>query len=240
VIPIKDNISNDRLPAVTIALIAINLVAYALAALGGGSLIGGPDTAQLLKYGAVPYSLTHAVAHARPGGTIAAWETVFTSMFLQASIIQLAGNMLFLWIFGNTIEDSMGRLRFLAFYLLGGLVALAIQVAVQPSSTSPTVGAAGAIAAVIGGYTLLYHRARVLAFVFIILFLTVIELPIALMLGLWFGMQALFAATGLTNPTASGAWIAFLAGVGAFAFGAVMVRLLATRRKAIPPPRPVY
>ncbi len=239
-IPIKDNISNDRLPAVTIALIAINLVAYVLAALGGGSLIGGPDTAQLLKYGAVPYSLTHAVAHARPGGTIAAWETVFTSMFLQASIIQLAGNMLFLWIFGNTIEDSMGRLRFLAFYLLGGLVALAIQVAVQPSSTSPTVGAAGAIAAVIGGYTLLYHRARVLAFVFIILFFTVIELPIALMLGLWFGMQALFAATGVTNPTASGAWIAFLAGVGAFAFGAVTVRLLATRRKAIPPPRPVY
>ncbi len=239
-IPIKDNISNDRLPVVTIALIAINVVAYLLVALGGGSLLGGPDGAQLLKYGAVPYSLTHSVAHAGGGGTIPAWETVFTSMFLQASIIQLVGNMLFLWIFGNTIEDSMGRLRFLVFYLLGGIVALALQVAVQPNSIAPTVGAAGAIAAVIGGYTLLYHGARVLALVFIILFFTVIELPIVLMLGLWFGMQALFAATGLTNPTASGAWIAFSAGVGAFALGALMVRLLANRRKPIPPPRPVY
>jgi len=240
VIPIKDNISNDRLPVVTIALIAINVVAYLLAALGGGSLFGGPDAAQLLKYGAVPYSLTHSMAHAGPGGTIPAWETVFTSMFLQASIIQLAGNMLFLWIFGNTIEDSLGHLRFIGFYLLSGIVAMGLQVAAEPNSISPTIGAAGAIGGVLGGYTLLYLRARVLTFTFIILFFTVIELPIALMLGLWFGMQALFAATGLTNPTASGAWIAFSAGVGAFALGALMVRLLATRRKPIPPTRPVY
>src|SRR5450755_4983284 len=188
----------------------------------GGSLLGGPSAAELAKYGAIPYQLTNAGAHTGLRETIPAWETVFTSMFLQASIIQLAGNMLFLWIFGNTIEDSMGRLRFLVFYLLGGIVALALQVAAQPNSIAPTVGAAGAIAAVIGGYTLLYHRARVLALVFIIMFFTVIELSIALMLGLWFGMQALFAATGLTNPTASGAWIAFSAGVGAFALGALM------------------
>jgi membrane associated rhomboid family serine protease len=240
VIPIKDNIPSDRMPVVTLGLIAINVVAYLLTVVHGGSLLGGPSAAELAKYGAIPYQLTNAGAHTGLRETIPAWETVFTSMFVHASIIQFAGNMLFLWIFGNTIEDSLGHLRFIGFYLLSGIVAMGLQVAAEPNSISPTIGAAGAIGGVLGGYTLLYLRARVLTFTFIILFFTVIEVPVAWMLGIWFGLQALFVAAGLTNPAPGSAWIAYFAGLGSFAFGAATVRLVATSRKPIPPPRPVY
>ncbi len=105
----------------------------------------------------------------------------------------------------------------------------------------PTLGASGAIAAVLGGYILLYPRARVLTLVFIILFFTVIELPAIVMLGIWFAEQALFGASNLTNPTGGGGGVAYFAHVGGFAFGLVTVKLLATRRKAVPPARyPVY
>ena len=117
--------------------------------------------------------------------------TVFTSMFMHGSLLHLGGNMLFLWIFGNNIEDSMSRSRFVAFYLLGGIAALAAQVLMDPDSTMPTVGASGAIAAVLGGYAILYPRARVLTVVFIIIFFTVVQLPALLVLGLWFLLQLL-------------------------------------------------
>jgi membrane associated rhomboid family serine protease len=147
--------------------------------------------------------------------------------------------MLFLAIFGPTIEDSMGRVRFLVFYLLGGLVALGAQVLVDPNSTTPTLGASGAIAAVLGGYIVLYPAARVLTLVLLIFFVTVIELPAWAMLAIWFAAQAAFGAAGLTNPTGSGG-VAYFAHVGGFAFGLVAVRWLATKRKAVPPMRPVY
>jgi len=255
VIPIKDNIPTDRFPFVTVALILANVVVYLLAIGHGGSLISGPDAHELVKYGAIPYALTHpgkhcgvvslasglAVACQGQGGGLRAstgllpsWETVFTAMFMHASILHLAGNMLFLWIFGNNVEDSMGPVRFLAFYLVGGLAALALQVAVGPSSVAPTVGASGAIAAVLGGYIVLYPRARVLSLVFIILFFTVIELPALVMLGLWFAEQAVFGAVGLTNPLGGGGGVAYFAHVGGFGFGALLINLVATRRKPVP------
>ncbi len=110
--------------------------------------------------------------------------------------------------------------------------------AVGPSSTAPTLGASGAIAAVLGGYIVLYPRARVLTLVLIILFFTVIELPALVMLGVWFAEQALFGASDLTNPAGGGGGVAYFAHVGGFAFGLLTVRLLATRRKQVPPPRP--
>src|SRR6202042_1767176 len=196
-IPIKDNIPTDRFPVVTAALILANVVVYLLSIRHGGSLISGPDTRGIVKYGATPYAPTHSGVHCgvvsgtelgcgRGVSGLPAWETVFTSMFMHASILHIGGNMLFLWIFGNNVEDSMGRVKFLAFYIVGGLAALALQVAVGPNSPAPTVGASGAIAAVLGGYIVLYPRARVLTFVFIILFFTVIELPALWMLGIWF------------------------------------------------------
>ena len=148
--------------------------------------------------------------------------------------------MLFLWIFGNTIEDTMGPAKYLAFYIVGGLAAVGLYVAMGPNSTAPTVGAEGAIATVIGGYDLLYPRARVFALAIIPFFVTVIEIPTLVMLALWLVMQAIFAFADLTTPTGSGAGIAYLAQVGAFAFGLLTVKLLASRRKAVPPPHPVY
>jgi membrane associated rhomboid family serine protease len=231
-IPIKDNIPTDRFPLVTVALIAANIVVYVVAASHGGSLISGPDTHELVKYGVSPYSITH------PTGRT--WGTVFTSMFMHASILHLAGNMLFLWIFGNNVEDSMGPVRFLLFYVAGGLAALALQVVVEPNSAAATVGASGAIAGVLGGYVLLYPRARVLTLVLIILFFTVIELPVTVMLGLWFAMQAVFAAVGLTDPAGGGGGVAYFAHVGGFAFGLLAIRALATRRKPTPPTAAAY
>jgi rhomboid family protein len=271
VFPIKDNIPTDRFPVVTVVLIAINVVVYLLAIRHGGAFFGGPDSQEVVKYGAIPYTLTHSgahcaefaqqtltgpepigtfcngqtlpdgsIAHVTSAGTIPTWATVFTSMFMHASFLHIAGNMLFLWIFGNNVEDSMGPVKYIAFYLLGGIAALALQVAIDPSSTAPTIGASGAIAAVLGGYILLYPRARVLTFVIIILFVTVIELPALVMLGIWFAEQALFAAADLTNPTGSGGGVAYFAHIGGFAFGAATIKLLATNVKQVPPRFPVY
>jgi rhomboid family protein len=250
-IPIKDNIPTDRFPFVTVALILTNVVVYLLSIRHGGSLISGPDAQEIVKYGATPYALTHSGVHCglvtptelgcgRGVSGLPAWQTVFTAMFMHASILHIAGNMLFLWIFGNNVEDSMGPIRFLIFYLLGGVAALALQVAVGPDTVGPTVGASGAIAAVLGGYIVLYPRARVLTLVFVILFFGVIELPALVMLGLWFIQQAVFGAVGLTSPANAGGGVAYFAHIGGFAFGLLTIRLVAKRRKAMAPTRAAY
>lgn len=163
--------------------------------------------------------------------------TVFTSMFMHGGWLHLGGNMLFLWIFGNNVEDSMGRPRFALFYLLGGVVALFAQVAIDTSATVPTVGASGAIAAVLGGYALLYPHARVLTVVFIIFFFTVIEIPALIMLGIWlFIMQFLPAFGQLALPEAGGqgGGVAYFAHIGGFLFGLLVIKLFATRQKPDP------
>jgi rhomboid family protein len=269
VIPIKDNIPTDRFPFVTVALIVANVLVYLLAVRHGGSFFSGPDAQEVMKYGAIPKALTHPgvhcaqVAQETPSGPqslgvvcnsallsangipaenpLPTWQTVFTSMFMHGSFLHIAGNMLFLWIFGNNVEDSMGPVRFILFYLLGGIAALALQVAVGPNSTAPTVGASGAIAGVLGGYILLYPRARVLTLVIIIFFVTVIELPATVLLGLWFVIQALYGAVNLTDPTGSaGGGVAYFAHIGGFIFGLAAIKLFATKRKEIPPRFPVY
>jgi membrane associated rhomboid family serine protease len=251
VIPLKDNIPTDRFPFVTVALILANVIVYILAIRHGGSIISGPDTYEVVKYGSIPRALTHCLGQdlvvesqgvaCVHGGGMPTWATAFTAMFMHASIVHIGGNMLFLWIFGNNIEDAMGPIKYLFFYIVGGIAALALQVAVAPNSVAPTLGASGAIAAVLGGYILLYPRARVLTLVFIILFFTVIELPALVMLGIWFAEQAVFGAAGLTTPTHAGAGVAYFAHIGGFAFGLVTVKLLATRRKQVPQARfPVY
>jgi len=251
VIPIKDNIPTDGFPFVTLGLILANVIVYLLAIRHGGNVIGGPDTQEVLMYGAVPRFLTHGGPHcfAIAQQTVLeppticnkpAIETVFTSMFMHGSILHIGGNMLFLWIFGNNVEDAMGPFKFILFYLAAGIGALALQVAIDPSSTAPTIGASGAIAGVLGGYIVLYPRARVLTFVFIVLFFTVIELPAYVMLGIWFAEQAVFGASNLTNPTGGGGGVAYFAHVGGFVFGLLTIRVLATHVKQVPPRLPVY
>jgi membrane associated rhomboid family serine protease len=166
-----------------------------------------------------------------------AWVTVFTSMFMHANILHIGGNMLFLGIFGPTIEDTMGRARFVAFYLLGGLAALATQVAFNASSTTPVLGASGAIAAVMGGYILLYPRARILTLVVLFFFVTIVELPAVALLGAWFAFQLIEAQV---RSASSGGGVANFAHIGGFLFGLATIHLFAMRRKAVPPRYPVY
>lgn len=248
------------MPLVTVALVAINVIAYLLEIRHGGSFFGGPTGSVEVHYGAIPYELTHPGRHCEliavqtpsgpaesvacqgqpgvsgtPGPQPATWETVFTSMFLHGSFLHIFGNMLFLAIFGPTVEDAVGRARYLGFYLLGGIVALAAQVAVDPSSTGPTLGASGAIAAVLGGYILLYPRARVLTLVLIVFFVTIVEVPAVFLLGFWFAEQVWLGLEGLTNSV-GGEGIAYFAHIGGFAFGLLTIRLL-VRRRAPDPPR---
>jgi membrane associated rhomboid family serine protease len=259
--PLKDNIPLARVPFVTIALVAINVIVYLLEIRHGGGFFSGPSDSVSVHYGAIPYELTHPGRHCElvtqaspegllrgiacqgqhgvsgtPGAQLATWETVFTSMFLHGSFLHIFGNMLFLAIFGPTVEDRLGRVRFPVFYLLGGLVALAAQVAVEPSATGPTLGASGAIAAVLGGYILLYPRARVLTLVFIVFFVTIVQVPAFLLLGFWFLEQLYFGAAGLATPLGSSEGVAYFAHVGGFVFGLALVRLFAARRTAAPGP----
>jgi len=238
VFPLKDNIPTDRLPIVTILLIAANVFVYVFLQHGG---IGhGPSNASVIDYGAIPGEVTHEQADQGP---LASYLTLVTAMFLHGGILHLAGNMLFLWIFGTNVEDAMSRVRYVAFYLLGGLCAIGLQIAMDPGSHVPTVGASGAIAAVLGGYILLYPRARVVTVVFIVFLFTLIELPAWLLLGFWFVEQAFFTAGQLVQPTGSGGGgVAYAAHVGGFAFGLLAIRTFAQRRKRMPPPGriPVY
>jgi membrane associated rhomboid family serine protease len=242
------------------------VIAYLLEIRHGGSFFGGPTEGVAVHYGAIPYELTHPGKHCglittptlegtsslvacegmpgvsgSPGAQPATWQTAFTSMFLHGSFLHIFGNMLFLAIFGPNVEDAMGRVRYSAFYLLGGLVALGAQVLANPSSTGPTLGASGAIAAVLGGYLLLYPRARVLSLVFIVFFVTIIEVPAIFLLGFWFLEQLYFGAAGLASPVGGGEGVAYFAHIGGFAFGLIVVRLFARRAHKPEPPRlPVY
>src|SRR4030095_2735495 len=137
------------------------------------------------------------------------------------------GNMLFLWIFGNNVEDSMGPLRFIAFYLLAGLAATALQTAINADSAVPNIGASGAVAAVLGGYLLLFPRARVITVVFIIFFFTILELPALAFLVIWFAQQALFGYFDLFQPAGEGGGVAYFAHIGGFVFGLAAIKLFA-------------
>jgi membrane associated rhomboid family serine protease len=248
VFPLKDNIPTERFPFVTVALLILNVVAYLFLQPKSGIDFSGNslDQSSLAEYGAIPYEITHpgkecdfvatagqVACEGQPGvsGTadpqLPTVLTVFTSMFTHGGLLHLGGNMLFLWIFGNNVEDAMGRVKFLIFYLLGGLAALALQIVIDPSSTVPTLGASGAIAAVLGGYILLYPRARVLTVIFIILFFTIIEIPAILVLGLWFLQQVLFGYLDVSGGGGGG--VAYFAHIGGFIAGLVLVKLFANR-----------
>ena len=249
--PLRDNVPTARFPVVTVTLIVANLLSYFLWQRGGLSL-GDPSSAHftnhVIDHGAIPYELTHpgdeceavrgAIAcEGQPGVSGQAdpqpptWSTPFSSMFMHGGLLHLGGNMLFLWIFGNNVEDSMGRAKFLAFYLLGGIAALALQTAIGPDSTVPTLGASGAIAGVLAGYLVLYPRARVATVIFIVFFFTILELPALLFLGFWFLQQVLFGYFDLTNPTGGGGGVAYFAHIGGFVFGLLAVKLFADRRR---------
>jgi membrane associated rhomboid family serine protease len=237
VFPLKDNIPTLRFPAVTVTLILVNVIAYFFWQQGGLTL-GNPTSqhylCNLVDYAQIPYEITHPAeqvgAQGCPKPTVPTWVTLFTSMFMHGGLLHLGGNMLFLWIFGNNVEDSMGPGKFIVFYLLSGLAATALQVVVSPDATVPSIGASGAIAGVLGGYLILFPRARVITLVIIIFFVTLIEVPAVVILGFWFVEQVLFGALDL-NSSGSQGGVAYFAHIGGFVFGMLAIRLFADDRK---------
>ena len=170
------------------------------------------------------------------------WVTLLTSMFMHGGILHIAGNMLFLWVFGNNIEDRLGRVRFALFYLLAGLIAVYTQSLIDTSSTAPTIGASGAIAGVLGAYALLYPRARVLTLIFIIFFVTLVEIPALILLAVWFALQFVPALGQVAVESGGDQGVAYFAHVGGFLFGLAVAGLMLLRAGGREPePRlPVY
>ena len=236
-LPIRDDVPTRRFPIVTLGLIAANTIVFVWE-IGGTSL-----DHDVFKYGFYPCKLDGPCLPppdpSLPAGTLSWWEGAFTSMFLHGSWSHIFGNMLFLWIFGNNVEDVIGRFRFLAWYLAGGLAATATQTFVTLSfadaeaASVPNIGASGAISAVLGAYLLLYPTARVLTLVAWFPF----EIPAFLYLGFWFLFQLWSGSYSVMNPEAGGG-VAFFAHVGGFVFGAATIYLVAQRRPR--PPRPAY
>ena len=191
-------------PIVTVSIILTNCLVFALELRGGDAFV--------LRWAAVPASIT--AGHG--------WITILTAMFMHGSWSHILGNMVFLWAFGPEIEDAMNPFRYLAFYILGGLIAMLAQVAVSPSSTVPTLGASGAIAAVMGAFLVTYPRDEIRSLLIIFVFVRVTYIPAALLIGFWFLTQLVNAGSVATVQTGG---VAYVAHVGGAIFGALTARL---------------
>jgi membrane associated rhomboid family serine protease len=262
-IPIKDNIPTSRFPILTVLLIVANLVVFGWqvtrSSTPGSST--SPHISALsqqdevtIEYGAIPFRITHPgsecgytqqqiVCRGQAGYANSTklnappwWVTIFTSMFMHGGILHIAFNMLFLWIFGNNVEDSLGRGRFLIWYVVAGLAAVALQTFITlrfsdaAGASIPNVGASGAIAGVLGAYFVLLPQASVLTLFFFILLR---EIPAVVFLGLWFVFQLWDGGFSILHPEAGGG-VAFFAHIGGFLFGALTIRLVAVRRPLRP------
>ncbi len=210
VIPLGDaSRRSRRFAMVTALIIAANAWVFILELQGGDVFV--------TRWAVIPASI--ASGHA--------WITLLTAMFMHGSWLHILGNMIFLWAFGPAIEDAMGPIRYLLFYLLGGVIAMLSQVAGSPASTVPCIGASGAIAAVMGAFIVMFPRDRIRSFVWIVVFVSIARIPAALLIGVWFIIQLLDAGT-VANVQTGG--VAYLAHVGGFLFGAATVRLWVRKR----------
>jgi membrane associated rhomboid family serine protease len=251
VIPLRDNIATRRRPIVVWALIVINVAIFLVSISRpdvsvpqydgeGTARVSGFD-AITLEYGFTPCELASDCDRPAYGETLEAgsgdiadavevrverqpvWLTLLSAMFMHGGWLHLIGNMLFLFVFGNNVEDAMSRLGFLLFYLLSGLAASLTQFAIDTASEVPNIGASGAIAGVLGGYLLLHPRARVLTAVPLLVFIYLAELPAAFVLVTWFALQVLDGSAGLVNPDVSFG-IAYFAHIGGFVAGFLLVK----------------
>src|SRR5579884_3884086 len=244
VIPLHDNLPTRRFPIVCILLIVANVLVFLLDQATsvnvpvvnqygvpvGQEAMGGLS----LHYAMIPAYVTgHATAHQLhlPLTLQPAWLTIFTSMFLHGNWLHIGGNMLYLWIFGNNIEDVLGRWRFFVFYLVCGVAAAGLQIASDPTSTIPTVGASGAIAGLMGAYIWLFPGARVLSIVPVFIIGMLMNVPAILVIGFWFVLQVFNARVlhggGMLNP---GGDVAYFAHIGGFVAGLILIVLLGGRR----------
>ena len=212
-IPLKDASRRPvHFPIATICIILTNLFVFTLELKGGSAFV--------LKWSAIPANVI----------TGHHWITLVTAMFMHGSWLHILGNMVYLWAFGPEIEDAMNPLRYVAFYLLGGLVAMLAQIVVNPSSTVPNLGASGAIAAVMGAFLVTYPRDKIRAVLIIFIFVRVTFIPAAILIGFWF-LSQLFNA-GSVAPVETGG-VAYLAHVGGAVFGALMARSFEDPRRLV-------
>jgi membrane associated rhomboid family serine protease len=204
-IPLRDVIPSRTTPYVTFTLIGLNTLAFLYQ-----SMPGAAGDRLVLAYGLVPAAFS--------------WTTVFTSMFLHGGLLHFGGNMLYLWIFGDNVEDRMGHGRYLGFYLLCGAAAALVQTFIDPASRVPMVGASGAIAGVMGAYFVLYPKSRIVTLLPIFIFVQLIEVPAVFFLGVWFLMQFLSGLGSMAAATGEPiGGIAFWAHVAGFGAGAAAV-----------------
>jgi membrane associated rhomboid family serine protease len=210
-IPLKDDNPTSRFPIITVLLIVINSLVFIYTDILG---LGGREF--ILKYSAIPYNIV-TLGSATGEGPIPALSSIISSQFLHGGLLHIAGNMLFLWIFGNNVEDRLGRPFFVIFYLLCGSVAVFAQIVGDPYSRMPMIGASGSIAGVMAAYLLAFPRARVLTLVWIIFFIQLVWLPAFVIIIYWIFLQVLYQLT--TGHQAGG--VAYLAHIGGFAAGFV-------------------
>jgi membrane associated rhomboid family serine protease len=223
-LPVYDDNPAVRAPIVTIGLIGLCTIVFLF------QLTQDDDAVDRIAqaYGMVPAVVLGAHVP-RNSTTMAPWLTIITSMFLHSGWLHIGGNMLFLWIFGNNIEDVLGPVRFLLLYLLSGIAAALSQAFSDPTSVAPMIGASGAIAGVLGAYLLIYPRANVHVFLWIVIFVRMITIPAWIVLGVWFGLQLLSGL--IADPDDAG--VAFWAHVGGFAAGMILIVLLKPRGIAL-------
>lgn len=211
-IPLKDDNPTTRPPWLTLTLMALNLAVYVYQL----TLSVQGEFLFIYEFGLVPAWLSGTASFAPDPSWPPRWITLFTSMFVHGGILHLAGNMLYLWIFGNNVEDALGPVRFLAFYLVGGLVAGLAHVLSDPGSELAMIGASGALAAVLGAYFLLYPHARVLVLIWLVFYVQLVRVPALVVLGIWFLLQVL----KLGGPE-----VAWMAHIGGFVVGMLLINL---------------
>ncbi len=236
-IPIRDENPTRTTPYVVYGLIILNLLAFVIDWLGTHQIAPGLSIGGLWNYSMIPREIItgeslpakiagqygiYLVKHASPQPV---WITIFTSMFLHGGLWHIGGNMLYLWIFGNNIEDVLGHVKFFLFYMIGGVAAAAAHIMSNPMSQTPTIGASGAIAAILGAYIVLFPTNRIITLVIFLYFVTTLEIPAVVVLGLWFLLQFASAASGGGMTPGSGG-VAYWAHIGGFVFGMAAILLL--------------
>ncbi|MCK4234971.1 rhomboid family intramembrane serine protease [candidate division WOR-3 bacterium] len=222
-IPLKDDNPTRTFPFITIALIVINCIIFIIELSQGKYLITFIES-----FGCIPYEITMGT-DVEPFIFFPVRLTIITSMFLHGGWMHLVGNMLYLWIFGNNIEDKLGHLRFIIFYFIVGVTASIAQILINPYSTIPQIGASGAISGVLGAYLLLFPKAKVLTLVPLFYFIRVIKLPAFVILGFWIALQIINGFASLSYTAVGG--VAFFAHIGGFIVGLLFIKPFLIGRK---------
>ncbi len=214
-LPLKSNIPTRRFPLITLLLVLTNCVAYLYVL-----FLGRMGWHYVYAWGAIPYEFTH-FTNLPSYPELSFPLTLVSSMFMHGGLLHLVANMLYLWIFGANVEDCMGRGRFIFFYLLCGLIAAGSHILSSPNSKLPMVGASGAVSGVLGGYLLLYPRAKILTLLFFGFFMRLVEIPATLLLGLWIIIQLI---NSLQGSEGTGGGVAWLAHIGGFLAGLILIQ----------------